>query len=256
MKKLINFRKWHNWVGIVISLPILIIGITTIFITFQSSYKDKSFEPQINVSWLPGYSNLLAEKELIKKRQEIRASITTANGRRFIGTGIGLFLIENDSIISFPELSGYDVHCIQQTKSTLWIGSKKGLYALALNSDELKLALDKDIHHIEIINDSLLTVSDNKSLYITTDFGKSWQKDETLKQLIGSKHQISTIQTPKIIPLHKFIIDIHTGKALFGKSFEGIWIFLVGFSTLLLTLTGIWMWAKKKFKKKILRKNI
>ncbi len=255
MRKKVNLRKWHNWVGIVLSFPTFIVGLTAMFITFQGSYKGKSFEPQINVSWLPGYSSIPIEKDLIRKSKEIRASLTTEDSTRYIGTGIGIFAIRNDSIISFPKLFGYEVHCIQQTNSALWIGSKKGLYALTLSNGKLNHVFDKDIHHIEIKNDSSLTVSDNKALYQTLDYGKTWKKDDKVYNLVISEQQLTNFHTGKTIPLHKMIMDLHTGKAFFGKSFEGIWIFLVGLSIFLLSLTGVWMWAKRKFRKRRKRRN-
>jgi hypothetical protein len=249
MKKNFNSRKWHYWVGIVLSFPILIVGITAMIIPFQDSYKAKSFEPQVNVSWLPGYSSVLLEKELIKKSKEIRASLTTEDNTRYFGTGFGIFALRKDSVISFPELFGYEIHCMQQTQSTLWIGSKKGLYALTLTSGELNHVFDKDVHHIEIKNDSSLAVSDNKSLYQTIDYGKTWNKDDEVNNLALTEQQLTNLHITKTIPLHKMVMDLHTGKAFFGKSFEGIWIFLVGLSVFLLTFTGVWMWIKREFRK-------
>lgn len=250
MSKKFNWRKWHYWLGIILSFPVLIVALTAVVIAFQGSYKAKSFEPHINVSWLPGYSSGLMAKELIRKSLEIRASLTSKDNTRYIGTGSGIYALRKDSVISFPELFGYEIHCLQQTSSTLWIGTKKGLFALAFANGELNHILDKDIHHIEITNDSSLTVSDNKSLYLTKDYGNTWKKDEALNKLAVTGQQIPNLHTSNTIPLHKLVMDLHTGKAFFGKSFEGIWIVLVGLSVFLLTFTGVWMWAKRKFRRK------
>jgi hypothetical protein len=123
------------------------------------------------------------------------------------------------------------------------------LYALTLTNGELKHVFDKDVHHIEIKNDSSLAVTDNKSLYQTIDYGKTWEKDEAVYNLALTEQQLTNLNTTKTIPLHKMVMDLHTGKAFFGKSFEGIWIFLVGLSVFLLTFTGVWMWIKREFRK-------
>ncbi len=249
MKKIFNARKWHYWVGIVLSFPILIVALTAIIITFQGSFKGKSTEPQINVSWLPGYSSVLEENEFIKKSKEIRASLTAKDNTRYFGTGLGMFAQRNDSVITFPELFGNEIHCMQQTNTTLWIGSKKGLYALSFKNGELNRVFDKDIHHIEILNDSSLAVSDNKLLYQTDNYGRTWNEDDVVNKLPHAKLQLKNLTVTKTIPLHKLVMDLHTGKAFLGKSFEGIWIFMVGLSVFLLTASGIWMWAKRKIRK-------
>jgi LPXTG-motif cell wall-anchored protein len=235
--------------GLALSVPTFIVGLTAVLITFQDGYKNKPNEPEINVSWLPGYSVSLIKNEVVKKSNEIRASITTEDNTRYLGTSYGLFAFTNGSYVALPEFNGYEVHCLQQSDSLLWIGSKKGLYAMVLPNGELKQMLDKDIHHIEIQSKNSLVVSDNKSLYVSKDFGKVWRKDNAIQQIELSQQQIASLKSTKTQPLHKFIMDLHTGKAFFGKTYEAIWILLVGLSVTLLSFTGFYMWYRKKRKK-------
>jgi len=218
MKKKYNSRKWHNWVGIAVSIPTIIVGVTAVLISVQDTFKDKDFEPQINVSWLPAYSSVMMENEVEKKSKEIRASFTTEDNIQFLGTAYGLFSVQDDSLISYPKLYGAEVNCFASTDSALLIGSKKGLFEL--KNASLNLLYKRKVHSINVINDSTYTVSDNK-----------------------------TLQGSNTIPLHKFVMDMHTGKAFFGKTFEAIWIFLVGLGFSLLGFTGIYMWYDKKRKK-------
>lgn len=44
----------------------------------------------------------------------------------------------------------------------------------------------------------------------------------------------------------KLVMDMHTGKAFFGKSGEWVWIDVLGFTLALLGLTGVWVWWQSR----------
>lgn len=254
MKKKYNSRKWHNWVGIAVSIPTIIVGVTAVLIALQDTYKDSKYEPQINTAYLPGYSSALIKNEVKKKTREIRASFTTKDSITFIGTSYGLLSIKNDSINLYDELYGVEINCFAETTTGLLIGTKKGLFIL--NDNSIDLLFKKKIHSIEIVNDSTYSVSDNKKLYRSTDSGSKWILHDVLRNLQLPTVNLNQSSVSQTIPLHKLIIDLHTGKAFFGKTFEVIWIFIVGLGFSVLGFTGIFMWYDKKRKKrKRLKKN-
>lgn len=249
MKKKYSSRKWHNWVGIAICIPTIIVGITAILISFEDSYKYTDREPQINVSWIPAYSSMQVESQVDKKINRIRASYTQDRSKRFYGTSYGLFLASDSIVKTFSDLYGVEINCLIRKDSTLLIGSEKGLYSLKLDGENLVLLFKKDIHSIELVNDSLICISDSRKLYYTLDNGKTWLIDSAFKKLAIIKPAGNKKSKAKLIPLHTLIKDIHTGKAIFGKTFEPIWIMLVGFGFTLLGFTGFYMWYDKKRKK-------
>ncbi|MCA1758625.1 MAG: PepSY domain-containing protein [Bacteroidales bacterium] len=130
-----------------------------------------------------------------------------------------------------------------------------GLYKKDLSSGELKLLFKKDIHDISIRADSTIVISDNKALFASADFGKTWEKVE-VKLNVQLETQPAITDYNRKIPLHKLIMDLHTGKAFFGKAYEAIWIVLVGLSITLLSLTGFLMWFKRKRQMRKKRKQI
>lgn len=246
MAKFFNSRKWHKWLGIFLSLPIFIVSITAVIIAFQDSFKNKAGEPQINIGWFPGYTKSLAKNEMIKKGTEIKSSWLTPDSTLFLGTGNGLFALKSHKSLEISHFSGMEIRCLQQAGKRLFVGTKSGLYAFELPSGTPEILLKNDIHHLEIRTEKTLAVSDNKSLFISVDSGQSWIKDEQLRQLLVSTPSQFPVTREKTIPLHKFILDLHTGKAFFGKTFEWIWIVLAGLSICFLTFTGIYMWLKVK----------
>ncbi len=241
-----NSRKWHYWIGILLSLPIFIVGITGFIFSFQDSFKNKPGEPQINTGWLPGYSSGSIQKEFSGKNLEIKSSLLSTDGTLYFGTGNGLFFQKGNETGTVPGLSGMEIRSLAQQLQFLFIGSKMGLFKKDLVSGELQLVFKKDIHDINIRPDSTIVVSDNKTLFTSADFGKTWEKVEVkLNATQLEMFPANTVNNQKI-PLHKFMMDLHTGKAFFGKAYEAIWMVLVGLSITLLSFTGVLMWVKRK----------
>ncbi|MBI4565410.1 MAG: hypothetical protein HY716_12015 [Planctomycetes bacterium] len=67
------------------------------------------------------------------------------------------------------------------------------------------------------------------------------QREESLAALAPS--------TDGRIPVAKLVIDLHTGKALFGKSGEVYWIHAGGWSLAFLVFTGLGIWIKIQWHK-------
>ena len=243
---ILNSRKWHNWIGIFISIPIFIVGLTGFIFSFQDSFKNKPGEPQISAGWLPGYTSALAKKEMDAKNFEIKSSLFAADSTIYYGTGNGIYFQKNGKTGNIPELTGIEIRCIFQHSDILFIGSKNGLFSKNLSSGEVKLLFKKDVHDFNFRNDSTIAITDNKSLYVSSDLGKTWQKDEVSINFEQVKSQTENAGYNQKIPLHKFVMDLHTGKAFFGKAFEAIWIVIVGLSICALSLTGFLMWFKRK----------
>jgi hypothetical protein len=251
MKKMVYYvSKWHKWIGIILCIPLIIIAITSIFIVFQDSYKNKPSEPQINVSWLPGYSKILSEKEFINKSSEIKASLHFSENTFFLATASGLFYQYEGEFGFVKELIGYDIRDIKAFSNQLFICTKNGLYKMSADISKLELIGQMDIHGIEVLGDSLIYASTKKGLLISYDYGQTWLKDQQSHQQIVqfAKHSLS--EQPRIIPLHKLILDLHTGKSFFGKTFEWIWILLAGVNLSFLTITGLWISIRRLLKKK------
>jgi hypothetical protein len=244
------FHKWHNWIGIVLSIPTLIVGITAIMLTFQSSFKNMPNEPELNVRWLPGYSSSAIQKEWQKKMGEVRSSLMLTDSIQIIGTNAGLFIFNNGKIKPIEHFIGYEIRCLSKSNSKLFIGSNKGLFSGVFPVENPELILAKSIQSIDIVNDSTIFANDNKNLYHSKNGGLDWEDQNYIGKTIAKNIVYKNIEPTHKIKMHKLVIDLHTGKAFFGKSFEWIWILLVGLSVTLLTLTGIYMWIVKKRKKK------
>lgn len=251
MKRIAYYlRKWHNWIGAVFTLPLLIIAITGIILAFQDSFKNTPKEPQINVRWLPGYSEKALKYEFEKKSNEVFSIAISKDSTYYFGTGAGVYYNKNNHSGFFSKLAGLEIRCVVVGDLHLFAGGKQGLFRVQLSDESVTKILSKDIHSIYITNDTTLLVSDKKTFYTSNDYGSSWKNFKLSEAFDSKQFEIENSKQYKI-PLHKLNLDLHTGKAFFGKKYEWIWIVIVSLSLLILTLTGIYMWLKKKTRKNI-----
>lgn len=249
------FRKWHNWLGVILTLPIFIVGLTAVFITFEGTYKNRPGEPQIATSWLPGYTKQLVKKDMGQKAGEICASLLLPDSTRLLGTAFGLYAVRASGTQVYPELSGFEIHCLACDGETVLAGTKKGLFQVNATTGECRKLLEKEVRHIDVSGPDSWAVADNKMLTVTTNAGTKWQTLKTMKPEVAEQSSAS-YASEKSIPLHRFIMDLHTGKAFFGKAFEKIWIFMTGFSICILTFTGLYLWWIKQRRKKLALKSV
>jgi hypothetical protein len=254
MKQFFKATKWHTWIGIILSLPIFIVGATAVLIALEKTYKDTENEPIIDVGWLPGYGQKAMEKENDMKLSEIKASYLAADGTQFYGTKSGAIAVKNNKAILIKELSGIEVFTIEAVANTVYFGTKMGLYSMEGN--QLSKISPIDTRHINIRNDGSIALSNNKTVFISTDNGKNFEEQTSYRILFASIPKTENAMDMSEMPLHKVVMDFHTGKAFFGKAFMDIWIILVGFSCALLSATGIIMWFKKTKNKAVLSNSL
>lgn len=236
----INFksRSWHTWVSVILSLPILVVALTAIFIAHKKALGTD--EIRVAAEWLPGYAMEAKKAPMI----EARAAFTTAGGRGFVGTLAGLFELRDGKLEHVAALGTAQVRAIAEapwglvaaTKHGIWV-ERKGEWVRAHKADAWSATRQPDGRVIVAVKD--------KGLLASTD-GVKWQPDATLMAALAAL-PAEAAQEP--LSLGKLVMDLHTGKAFFGKEGEWIWIDLVGLAMSLLGLTGLWMWWRAEKRK-------
>ncbi|MCX7876097.1 MAG: PepSY domain-containing protein [Melioribacteraceae bacterium] len=244
MKKIIIlFHKWHNWVGIILSLPILIVSITALLIAFNDELGLRNIF--INKKFFPGY---LLEKNYNTNLEfkEIK-SLLVKNDTIFIGSKGGLLIKYDNKIEIVNEFSGIEIRKILEYDNKIYIATKNGLYVKE-KSNWSKI-LNKEVHDIAFDADGNIYASLGKEGIIQSnnmfnDYNKKLMSEYNLS-LAQIKISNSTYKKNQI-SLKDLTIDLHTGKALFGKKLEWIWITIVSTSLFVLVFTGVYMWLRKK----------
>lgn len=241
MKLNFHSRSWHIWTSLILSLPILIVAATAIFLAHKKALGTD--EVKVAAEWLPGYSNAAAKTA----RNEARASLATASGEMLIGTTGGLYRLADGQLIAVEALAGTQIRGLAEApwgrvaaaKGGIWL-EKEGQWQRVYKGDAWSAS--------SRANGEITVAIKDKGLLLSND-GQHWQADaQVADALAGLPAEASETMT-----LGKLIIDLHTGKALFGKDGEWIWIDLVGLAMSLLALTGVYMWWRAERRKTALR---
>ena len=231
-------RKWHTWAGILLALPMLIVGMTALFIAHKKSLGTEAV--RVDAGWLPGYRTAHGGPAPV----EARAVLVTHDGRTLIATQDGLFRMQEGRPVPVNEFIGVPVRALAEAafgkiaaaKNGLWL-ERGGIWERTMPGDAWNVSRQDD--------GSVVAALKERGLLISRD-GRHW---ETEAQLANALAAIGSEQKEKALTLNKLIMDLHTGQAFFGKSGEWLWVDLVGLSLCLLTLTGVKMWWRTKRRK-------
>ncbi|PKM24849.1 MAG: hypothetical protein CVV09_12095 [Gammaproteobacteria bacterium HGW-Gammaproteobacteria-13] len=217
-------RQIHLWSGVLLALPMFIVGVTAIFLAHEKSLGIKDMP----ISWL----SMPMEKEL-----ELRSVTQTTDGRLWLGSQQGLFVQQADA--APQRQADVEVRQLMSEGDNLWVASKLGLYQL--QGDDLTLRLEGDVHGITRLADGQLMASVRDIGALQSRDGLSWNAWAGNDALLAAQGEVAKPYT-----IGKLVMDMHTGKAFFGKSGEWVWIDVLGFILALLGLTGVWVWWQSR----------
>jgi hypothetical protein len=235
-----SFRGWHLWLSIALSLPILVVALTAIFIAHDKSLALK--DVQVYAGWLPGMRGGKAEAA------EARAIWAAPGGVTWLGTKAGLYRVRGELAAAVEGLARADVRALHAVDSGLLVATTRGLYHVAPDGGPAERVATGDFWWVGGSSTGLAAAG--KGSLLRSIDGRHWQHDEqggaALKQVALSRG--GELDSGRV-PLSRLVMDLHTGKALFGKDREWIWIDLIGATMALLTLTGLVMWWRGQRRK-------
>jgi len=240
MKLNVTSRSWHTWSSLILSLPILIVALSAIFIAHRKALGTD--EVNVAANWLPGYQAASAKTG----RNEARSKLVTAAGDTYVGTLNGLYRLSDGQLAAVEELAGTQIRGLAEApwgrvaaaKGGIWL-EQDGKWQRVQKGDAWSAASQPDGTVIVAIRD--------KGLLVSRD-GQRWQPEAQVAAAIAA---LPVDAEP--LTLGRLIMDLHTGKALLGKDGEWIWIDLVGLTMSLLALTGVYMWWRGQRRKAALR---
>lgn len=236
MSKL-SARHWHLWVGLVLALPMLIVGITAFFIAHEKQLGLDQVE--ISVGWLPGAQTEMKMKKMYGP--ELRALYNGADGERLLATKTGVYAEQGGTLLPVAGLEGVEVRAWLVEGGVLYAAAKQGLYRR--EQGQWRPVLRQELLHVAAAAGGGLEAVGRNMLWRSAD-GRDWREDDSVQRLFAALPPTQYLEEP--YTLKKLNMDLHTGKAFFGKEWEVIWIDIVGLSLALLTLTGVWVWWRRR----------
>lgn len=245
----LNFkaRDWHNWISAILSVPLLLVGLTSLFLAHKKELQLNDLDLSAWVAWLPGYGNTQAAPDY----KEIRSSLQDSAGRWWIGTQAGLYRLEGERVERVREIGAEPVRDLVQAPWGLVAASKSGVWSE--QDGRWVRNLKGDAWNANLQSDGSVGVTlKDRGLLLSRD-GHNWTPAYAPGERIAA---LPSDERPgEKITLGKLMLDLHTGKALFGKAQEWIWIDLLGAVWAFLGFTGIYLWWRSQTKRRDAARN-
>lgn len=237
MKLKFKSRIWHKWSGLLIALPILIVALSAFLMAHRKTLGTEDIK--VAAQWLPGYQATPANAP----RNEARSMLRTAGGETYLGTLGGLYRLSDDRLVAVEEIGDTQIRGLAEAawgrvaaaRSGIWLETD-GKWQRIVKGDAWNAASQPDGSIVVAIRDKGLLASHD---------GRRWQADPAVTAALAGLPN----GADEPIALSKLVFDLHTGRALFGREGEWIWIDLLSAALCLLALTGVYMWWRTKRRK-------
>lgn len=235
MKTEINWRGWHTWWSVALALPISIVSLTAIFIAHEDALGLKS--APLPAALRP------AVQERTAAVPEIRAAHRHGDGTLYIAMKNGLFAQTGTTLTPVPALAGIEVRGLASTMDGLYAATKSGVWRLA--GENWERVLRGEAWSVNAASDRRIVAAMKQGgVVASNDGGATWQAERALNQALTEAVAAET-HSPRFT-LHKLVMDMHTGKAFLGKTYEWLWIDIVAGAMLFLSFSGLVMWWRAR----------
>jgi hypothetical protein len=228
MKMNVLLRSWHINLGTLLAIPVAVVCATAILMAHSQALDLRNIP--LNVVWLPGYQG--AEPNTADK--EVRATLNTSDHRYYIGTRFGLWELKNNRLMPITEIPAVEIRSIKETPTGLILASRKGVW---LNKeDHWKKVYRGETWEVEVLpNQTLRIATQKKGFMESDDQGGHWHPLKALNSL--------PYVSPNGVPqeemnLGRLVLDLHTGRAWFGKQWAWVWIDILASILALLAVSG------------------
>jgi len=136
-----------------------------------------------------------------------------------------------------PALSGQEIRSLSANGSLLAAAGNRG--AWLLYDGVWQQIHRRPAHQVQLAADgSIYLATLDNGLLTSRDRGATWAPLPQLEAALRA----SPPMPPEGYDFNKLVMDLHTGKAVFGKRFEWLWIDSLGLVMLFLSLSGVYLW--------------
>ena len=215
-------RRWHAWTSIFAIVFTILVCVTAILLEHLSGWGLGSVG--VPSRWFPGYSTTGSQLG------QIKCALLTGGEEVYIGTRKGLLHLSGSEYRSVPELEGLDIFNIDQQGERILVGTRESTWLFEAEQwkrisnfrGAATFAEDGRIVHIQGSN----------GLFVTADLGATWT------ELTAVNATMVEAPLPEVVSFSKLVLDLHTGKALFGPEGEWIYVDVLSGALLALAVTG------------------
>ncbi|PYF08161.1 hypothetical protein C8J30_11318 [Rhodobacter viridis] len=226
-----SLRKLHTWVSVVLIVPFLIVGGTAILIAHHGSLGTGRVH-------LPRFGATAADAQGLAHRYELRAVAQDDDGALLYATKYGLMRAEPGGTARSADLRA-DLRDLARLGSGRWLAAaREGLYLRGTDGTWRRL-VQEDFKALTVQGDQVLASSE-AGVWRIDAAGTPRRAPDFAAPLAAG---MAAGEAPPYT-LEKLVMDLHTGKAIFGAAREWIWIDALGGAMLILGLSGIVVWRR------------
>lgn len=231
-------RNWHIKIGVFIAVPIVLSGVTAVMMAHNKDLGLRNIP--VNMAWLPAYQEKGASSSA--KDLEIRAMLTTRDGRQLLGTRYGLYELQDNALTRVEALPAKEVRTIVESPDGLLCAGRGGVWRY--NGKSWQRIYKGDANTVEgRANHVVRIVTREKGFLESADRGQHWNTVAALNHL---PVQLPSGLQQEELNLGRFALDLHTGRAFLGKDWAWLWIDLSGVGLALLAFSGVFLWSRRR----------
>lgn len=204
------WKKLHVWGGVILAIPMLIIGVSTIFIAHGEALgaKQLRFTPPQPLG-------------------NVKQLLVTADGF-LLGGKYGVVGLTPELTVATQDVAKQDIKSLRELNGQYYAATKYGV--LRRDDNSWTSLYQGDTEDIAWYQDSLLVLDKKRGLL--------QQQGDDWRLLLALEKD----KAPR--DLNKLMKDLHTGEALLGD-YDWIWMDILGAYIILFTLSGIWLWSRR-----------
>lgn len=236
MKLDLKARTWHTWTGILLAMPLLIVGSTAVFMSHNRVLGTENIK--VAARWLPGYRAAAAQAP------QAYAILTSRAGATLIGTQAGLYRLEGDKLVAVQEFTDTPVRGLAETAFGRIAATGNGIW-LEQNGHWQRTLEGVAWSAGQGTDGRVVVAMKGKGLLFSSD-GRTWQPDPLLTASLAAT---ATEAAARPLTLRQLVIDLHSGHAFFGAEGQWFWIDVLGVAVGLMAMTGIYMWWRDEKRK-------
>jgi hypothetical protein len=225
----IDWRSWHAWLSVILSLPVFLVGLTAVLIAHHKVLGLDAIP--VEVGWLRDGRNAAPE---------IKASLVAADGKQYLGTKGGLFVLDGSQALVVKVLVGSEVRSLTESGAMILAGGSRGVWLK--DGDIWRCIHAGAVHSVQAsAGGDIYVATPLEGLLVSRDGGNSWTPDRSAADALA---RLSLASSREDYSLGKLVMDVHNGKAFFGKRWDWLWIDGLGLLMVFLSLTGVYLWWK------------